>query len=326
MGNANHDIGFVYVLTNESMPGIVKVGLTTWLPEDRAHSLFTTGVPTPFVVAYRAVTSRPDAVEQRAHKLLGNQRVNQRREFFEVSVEQAIEAVRFASVEVAGIESWKAMKPHCLRSGDRLALSLEKGQFFALISYPSYQNILSASPEIIDLWQAHSEGDLLEIYVTNSATHIAGFSDNDPTGMEDPVPYLNRDKVANGLINGRERLMPGERLVWVPAKGAAKTQASVVFESVNHCQIVSRTWNPQRGPHGFPFLLNDFLYEDTWPAAQNAIREALRLPIPNTWAPRQNRGSEWEVVGSMPKSPEYWLTQLNPKTRKKRKGKRKRKK
>lgn len=30
-----YTIGFVYVLSNEAMPGIVKVGMTTKLAEDR---------------------------------------------------------------------------------------------------------------------------------------------------------------------------------------------------------------------------------------------------------------------------------------------------
>src|ERR1700735_3371921 len=123
--NSVRETGFVYVLTNELMPGVVKVGLTSWLPEDRAKGLYTTGVPVPFEVAYRAMTSWPDAVERRAHEWLDDKRVSERREFFHVSVEKAIEAVRLAAIDVAGIASWKASALHALRSGDRLGLNLE---------------------------------------------------------------------------------------------------------------------------------------------------------------------------------------------------------
>jgi hypothetical protein len=311
MASSTRTVGFVYVLTNELMPGIVKVGQTLGLPEDRAKGLYTTGVPEPFEVAYRSATSRPEAVERRAHKLLGEYRTNSKREFFRVSVEDAVEAVRQAVVEVASIGSWKSSEPHLLQSGDRLALTLEAGQAFALVGYKSLGDVLSGNADIIDLWQAHSHGDLLEIFATESARHIAGLSDGDPGGTDDPVPYLNREEtVANGLINGRERLMPGERLVWLPAPEDADVESSVVFEAIDYCQIVSRAWSPQFGSQGFPLLLNEFTYTDAWPAARRSIREALALPVPRAWAPREDRDPQWEPIGSRPPNPEHWLPQL----------------
>ena len=58
-------VGFIYVLTNESMPNLLKVGLTSHLPEDRAKQLFNTAIPSPFVVAFRQITSHPRAVEKK---------------------------------------------------------------------------------------------------------------------------------------------------------------------------------------------------------------------------------------------------------------------
>lgn len=312
-----HTIGFVYIMTNEAMPSIVKVGLTSRLPEDRAKDLDTTGVPEPFEIIYRTSTSRPKAVERRAHELLSEYRTNPKREFFRVTVNDAVEAVRRAAVEVAGIRSWKSSTQHLLKSGGRLALTLEAGQTFALICYKSLDDVLRGNAEIIDLWQAHSDGDLLEILATASASHIAGFSDDDPGSTNDPVPYLNREKtVTNGFINGRERLMPGERLVWLPAPEDAEIETSVVFEAIDHCQIVSRTWSPVLGSHGFPLLLNEFMYTNVWPAAQRSIREALALPTPRAWAPRQDRDPDWESIGSQPPNPEHWLPQLKQRDRK----------
>ena len=319
MAEPHHTVGFVYVLMNLFMPGLVKLGCSSWLPEDRAKGLYTTGVPAPFEIAYRAMTSRPESVERRAHKFLANHRVNERREFFSVPVEEAVEAVRLAALEIAGIESWQSSEPHILRSGDRLALSLESGQVFGLISYQNLESILTAHAEFIDLWQAHSNGDLLEIFASESASHIAGFGDDDAGGDEDPLPHLDREgTVANGMISGRERLVPGERLVWLPSPEKSASQTSVVFEAEDHCQIVSRTWSPWLGPHGFPLLLNDFGYNGVWPAAKRSMREALDLPIPRSWAARQNSGPRLDVVGSMQPLPEHWLPQLKPRPRKRR--------
>jgi hypothetical protein len=67
--------GFVYVLTNESLPKFVKVGFTDRRPDIRASELYSTGVPSRFEVAF--CFQLPDArdVEQRIHKALAQYRV-----------------------------------------------------------------------------------------------------------------------------------------------------------------------------------------------------------------------------------------------------------
>ena len=47
-------MGIVYVLTNESMPGLVKIGMTDDTdPSARMGQLFSTGVPLPFETVLR---------------------------------------------------------------------------------------------------------------------------------------------------------------------------------------------------------------------------------------------------------------------------------
>jgi hypothetical protein len=70
-----HTIGFIYILSNEAMPGIVKVGITEKLAEDRAKKLHGTGVPLAFDVEFRAATSRIKTVETKAHAILATSRV-----------------------------------------------------------------------------------------------------------------------------------------------------------------------------------------------------------------------------------------------------------
>lgn len=85
-------MSFVYLLTNKSMPGLVKVGMTARHPSDRATELHSTGVPTPFEVA--AIWEvRPDDMkkyEKKAHKGLEKFRVSSNREFFQIEPKQAI--------------------------------------------------------------------------------------------------------------------------------------------------------------------------------------------------------------------------------------------
>lgn len=89
--------GWVYVMTNESMPGLVKVGYSTKDPSLRASELDGTGLPTPYCVAYDALVLEPRKVEGLAHKHLSG--LHHAKEFFRCSVEVAIAAIR-ANAEI----------------------------------------------------------------------------------------------------------------------------------------------------------------------------------------------------------------------------------
>ncbi len=82
--------GYVYILTNPAMPGLIKIGKTRLNPSDRAAQLHTTGVPKGFQVEYACHTPDPEAVEQAMHVAFGPRRVNDRREFLEIEPAQAI--------------------------------------------------------------------------------------------------------------------------------------------------------------------------------------------------------------------------------------------
>jgi hypothetical protein len=84
--------GFVYILSNESMPGLVKVGFTTNDPRKRAKELQSSGVPTPFKVELAMFCDNAYEVEQCAHENLSDYRVKNR-EFFNVHLRHAMEIV-----------------------------------------------------------------------------------------------------------------------------------------------------------------------------------------------------------------------------------------
>lgn len=75
--------GYVYILTNPSMPGLVKIGKTTRDPEGRARALYRTGVPTPFRVLESVWCKDCGATERHLHKQLAPRRVSDTREFFD---------------------------------------------------------------------------------------------------------------------------------------------------------------------------------------------------------------------------------------------------
>ena len=83
---------YLYVLSNPSFPGRLKVGWTVDV-EARISQLFTTGVPTPFVVEFVAVVEAGREAERLAHRALAQHRVADNREFFAVSVDVAVLAI-----------------------------------------------------------------------------------------------------------------------------------------------------------------------------------------------------------------------------------------
>jgi hypothetical protein len=75
--------GFVYFLTNPSMPGLTKVGMTTKHPIERMEELSrSTACPTPFEMLAFFDTSDPQEAERAIHVGLSDYRVNEYREFF----------------------------------------------------------------------------------------------------------------------------------------------------------------------------------------------------------------------------------------------------
>ncbi len=75
------------------MPNLIKVGKTTKHPSKRMSELHSTGVPTPFELEFSAMVDNCGASELAAHRALANYRVTGNREFFRISVKQAIELI-----------------------------------------------------------------------------------------------------------------------------------------------------------------------------------------------------------------------------------------
>ena len=76
--------GWIYCLSNEWMPELVKVGQTVNDPVFRASQLYTTGVPSPFRVEFAKKVSDHIKKEKQLHDLLEKHfsRPNPNREFF----------------------------------------------------------------------------------------------------------------------------------------------------------------------------------------------------------------------------------------------------
>jgi hypothetical protein len=84
--------GWVYVITNNAMPGLVKVGYSRKDPELRAEELNHTGSPHPYLVDYELLIDEPYQVERKTHKLLSAKR--EAKEWFRCTPEEAVAAIK----------------------------------------------------------------------------------------------------------------------------------------------------------------------------------------------------------------------------------------
>ncbi len=88
-------MGCVYILVNEAMPGLVKIGQTSRTAEERAGELLPpTGVPCPFEVACALYCEQYKKLETDIHKKLNAYRVNTKKEFFRYPVNDAIRVLK----------------------------------------------------------------------------------------------------------------------------------------------------------------------------------------------------------------------------------------
>ena len=86
--------GYLYALTNPSMPGLVKVGKTLRRPEDRLQELSSaTGIPTPFELRHSVRVEDAHEGERTLHQRWEKEglRTSNGREFFRLPLERAIE-------------------------------------------------------------------------------------------------------------------------------------------------------------------------------------------------------------------------------------------
>ena len=80
--------GLVYVLTNEAMPGLVKIGYTKDIARRITELSKPTSVPLPFECFFAVEVENCEEVEKKIHDGLHDVRINLSREFFEIAPER----------------------------------------------------------------------------------------------------------------------------------------------------------------------------------------------------------------------------------------------
>lgn len=92
--------GIIYILINPAMPNLIKIGFTTHENvKKRMAQLYSSGVPLPFECVYAAKVSDHTKVEKAFQTAFGPNRLNPRREFFEIEPVQAIAIIKLLEIE-----------------------------------------------------------------------------------------------------------------------------------------------------------------------------------------------------------------------------------
>lgn len=151
--------GWVYVMTNQGMPGLVKVGYTDRDPKLRAKELSHTGVAFDFKVDYEALVNNASQVERDAHRQLSAYHAN--KEFFSCDVNTAVAAVRKScgANQIFEINNSAANSPAVFSpSDDEKSESSELPSIaqslagiltlFAIIGFSSWLSGLSKNPSL----------------------------------------------------------------------------------------------------------------------------------------------------------------------------------
>jgi hypothetical protein len=85
---------WVYILSNPSLPNMLKIGYTKNEPEVRAKQISaSTGVALPYKVEWAFQCFNGEQLEQEVHRELEIYRVNQQREFFDIPLDEAQETI-----------------------------------------------------------------------------------------------------------------------------------------------------------------------------------------------------------------------------------------
>jgi hypothetical protein len=89
----------IYILTNDAMPGVIKIGKTSAGIEQRIKDLDNTSIPLPFQCFYAAKVNKGDIIEKKIHYIFGEQRVRKNREFFAVDPNRVKAAIELVAIE-----------------------------------------------------------------------------------------------------------------------------------------------------------------------------------------------------------------------------------
>ena len=198
--------GYVYIMTNAAMPGLLKIGCTARSPEIRRRELSRpSGVPGDFEISYEMYSPNMKLLEIKIHTELSAYRVNNKKEFFKYNLYKAIDMIHLLGIEVA---------MDCLYKLSGVNESLE--------SYESIE-ILSAIKEKYKNWVP---ADIISVrmYQTKLRFYLEITKENFICQYDDkPIPLIDQNihRIDLGFIAGKHHFFYDDDM-FSPAESVAK--------------------------------------------------------------------------------------------------------
>lgn len=174
--------GIVYILTNQAMPGFIKIGKTENDLAGRIRTLSSsTAVPFEFECYYAARVADCHAAERAIHDAFADHRPNPRREFFELDPERAKSAIRWGAIEEVTPSLEEVVPDAAERAAiDNMASRRRKTTLADLGIQPGETLVLDRDPnstcEVIDRLRVRFRGDVTSLSAAAlAALHALGY-------------------------------------------------------------------------------------------------------------------------------------------------------
>jgi hypothetical protein len=197
-------MSIVYILTNQSMPGLIKIGKTENNVSQRMSELSNTSVPLPFECYYAARVEDNAAVEKSFHKAFEDFRVNPSREFFKMDPYKAKIILQLLAKEDVTPKDNPAIDIETEKALDKVSKS---GKFnFKSFGIPFGATLHYVSDPLVtctvnDERTVNFQGQIVS---TSRAAVLANASRGGlATSLQGPIWWLYEDET---LSNRRERL------------------------------------------------------------------------------------------------------------------------
>lgn len=150
------------------MPGLVKIGCTAGDPSKRMRQLFSTGVPTPFILEYHALVADYRRAEREAHIRLREKREN--KEFFRCDPAEAIATIETLGISIlsrtiraeTSVAAESRVKLFQAREKERAAQMLEQKRIYEAEARERHR--VESAEERIRSWVGWPLGLLVAIY------------------------------------------------------------------------------------------------------------------------------------------------------------------
>lgn len=197
--------GWVYVLSNEAMLGLLKVGYSTKDPKLRSAELNGTGLPYDFVVEYDVLIENPRDIEQLVHRELSS--FHEKKEFFRTTISTVVRAIR----KVAGATGSEILLESRSEAVDSALESSSANAFNSTVSFSSRAGVsqsISATEQFLsvggkptDITSLKKQSELILKTLENNGWSVGhdGFKWTIKKGETCHVAYTRQDLVRLGV-------------------------------------------------------------------------------------------------------------------------------